>query len=604
MVRKNNGPKEPINRKKPAPLSLITIVGEGYDEWKQRYFKLKVEGSTVDLPPYSMARINKVPETLYTDLSNAGANIFAADTKRQLLKQLEDRIAEPPTFKVASHPGWHGSTLVFPDKTFGNSKLPVETSFADLDQQMMAKYRTRGTLEDWQNQIWALCVGNSRLIFALSLAAAPLVLPLVKGPRSGGFQLAGAPETGKTCAGMVAGSFWGCHRGQERRYTGFAESWNTTQNAVERTALAHNHSLLILDETKRAGRNDRDRAQNVVNMAVGLAEHTEKERLTNPGSARSFCCYFFSTSNHPLNELGEKGDIEIDDAERGRLVDLVLPAGGHGLYEDLHGFADGGKLTDELKTRSCRFFGTPRHEFAQRLAEERKRDRLRLERWLNRRRRAYLKKLQKEVKKLLAENPAAKPPLQRASARFATVYAAGALAAKYGVFPLSRKQLANAILRCQLDSLRANVVTKKAVAPNLKEKLIGYLHQHRTEFMDLDAARPALDNHKFGSVPGYAATFSGEKWLYLTADRLKTLIGTGEKASELKKELAAARLLATTKDRFVVQRPIFGGANGNKGFRSVHAFKASLLDNNVIGQFPPAGGAQSNRRPDEHYSRT
>jgi hypothetical protein len=41
MARKTNGPKEPNNNKKPAPLSLITIVGEGYDEWKQRYFKLK-----------------------------------------------------------------------------------------------------------------------------------------------------------------------------------------------------------------------------------------------------------------------------------------------------------------------------------------------------------------------------------------------------------------------------------------------------------------------------------------------------------------------------------------------------------------------------------
>jgi putative DNA primase/helicase len=190
----------------------------------------------------------------------------------------------------------------------------------------------------------------------LSLAAAPLILPLVKGPRSGGFQLVGEPETGKTCAAMAAGSFWGCHRAEGRRQLGFGESWNTTQGKVEVTALAHNHSLLILDETKRAGKAHPERAQAVVNTAVGLAEHTEKERLTNPGSARSCCCYFFSTSNYSLDELGEKGGIEIDDAERGRLVDVLLPVGGRGLYEDLHGFADGGKLTDQLKAQSCRFF--------------------------------------------------------------------------------------------------------------------------------------------------------------------------------------------------------------------------------------------------------
>ncbi len=565
------------NSKKSTPLSLITVVGEGFDEWDHRYFKLKIKGSTVNLPPYSMHRINKDPDTLYTDLSNAGANIFTANAKRQLLEMLQDQIAEPPTFKVASHPGWHGSTLVFPDRTFGSSELPVETSFADLDPQMLAKYRTRGTLEEWQDQVWALCLGNSRLIFALSLAAAPLILPLVKGPRSGGFQLVGLPETGKTGAAMVAGSFWGCHRAEGRREKGFAESWNTTEGKVEVTALAHNHSLLILDETKRAGKTDRDRAQNVLSMAVGLAEHTEKERLTNPGAARSCCCYFLSTSNYSLDELCEKGGIEIDDAERGRLVDFPLPINGHGLYEHLHGFASGGKLTDDLKARSCRFFGTPRHEFAKRLVKERHRDKRSLKRWLNRRRQEYLKTLKVEDK-LVQANPTAKPPLQRASGKFATVYAAGALAIKYGVFLVSRKQLLAAIMRCQLDGLRANVVANKISVPSLKDKLIGYLQQHKAEFMDLDAEKPRTESHEFGSAPGYSATFKRDNWLYLTAEQLKGVIGTGEKANDLKKELAAAGLLAATKDRFVVQRPVFSGLKGNKGFRSVHAFKTSILE--------------------------
>jgi putative DNA primase/helicase len=106
-----------------------------------------------------------------------------------------------------------------------------------------------------------------------------------------------------------------------------------------------------------------------VSTAVALAEHTEKERLTNVDSARSCSGYSLSTSNYSLDELAEKGGIEIDDAERGRMTDVVLPPGGHGLYENLHGFSDGGKLTDELKARSQRFFGIPRHQFARRLVK-------------------------------------------------------------------------------------------------------------------------------------------------------------------------------------------------------------------------------------------
>ena len=107
MARKNNKSIKTSNPKGSSSLASVVIAGEGYDEWKQRYFKLKVKGSAVNLPPYSMRRITEAPDTLYTDLSNAGANVFTADTKRQLLKLLEEQKVEQPAFKVASYPGWH-----------------------------------------------------------------------------------------------------------------------------------------------------------------------------------------------------------------------------------------------------------------------------------------------------------------------------------------------------------------------------------------------------------------------------------------------------------------------------------------------------------------
>jgi len=96
--------------------------------------------------------------------------------------------------------------------------------------------------------------------------------------------------------------------------------------------------------------------------------------------------------------------------------------------------------------------------------------------------------------------------------------------------------------------------------------------------MDLDEDKPRLGKHQLGSVPGYVATFKDKKWFYLTADQLRGIIGTGENADRLKKELAEEGLLARTPNgRYVVQRPIFSGAKGNKGWPQVHALRTRLL---------------------------
>src|ERR1700722_19045364 len=117
---------------------------------------------------------------------------------------------------------------------------------------MLDKCRCRGTLKDWNAKIGAPCTGNSRLMFAASLACTGPILSLVKGPRTGGFQISGRAESGKTTMGMIAGSVWGCHRDRRRREKGFAESWNTTGNQLEETARAHSDTFMALDEINLA----------------------------------------------------------------------------------------------------------------------------------------------------------------------------------------------------------------------------------------------------------------------------------------------------------------------------------------------------------------
>jgi putative DNA primase/helicase len=455
--------------------------------------------------------------------------------------------------------------------------LPIST--LSLDQQMLAKYRVRGTLEEWQANIASLCTGNSRLVFAVSLAFTGPILRFVRGPRGGGFQLCGPKETGKTTAAMVAGSVWGCHREKGNREIGFAETWHTTANELEITALAHNDCLLILDEASQAGSNDRARAELVTTMVMTLAQLREKRRMTNIGSARSWRCYFLSTSNLTLDSMAQRGGVLLDDAQRSRLTEIRLPSGGYGIYENLHGFASGSKLTGILMVRCRRYYGVAGREFQRQLVADRKTDVNRLRRSLFDWRNRYVRALKSKAKAKGLK------PLQRSTGRCATVYAAGRLAIQYGILPWNRKQLLQAVLACQLDGLRSakaeHLATDTSVS-GLRRKLITHLCEHRSKFMDLDDDKPRLGKHRLGSVPGYVATFKGKKWFYLKADQLAGIIGTGDNAVALKKVLVGENLMARAPNgRYVVQRPIFTGAKGNQGHKWVHAFRARILKSEV-----------------------
>jgi uncharacterized protein (DUF927 family) len=389
------------------------------------------------------------------------------------------------------------------------------------------------------------------------------------------FSFSAKPNLEKPPRPWSPAPFGGCHRSSERRKNGFAENWHTTAGKVEITALAHNETVLILDETKRAGRNDKERGQTVLDISFGLAENVEKDRLTNTGSVRGWRLYFLSTSNYSLDELAQRAGLEIDDAERGRFVDIPMPEAGHGIYEDLHQVPNGQKFTDALKIRCRKFCGAVGQEFVRKLVQDRARDAPALKRFLKRERAAYLRAIQAraEAEKL--------KPLNRASGRFATVFTAGSLAIRHKIFPWDRDELLQAILSCQLDGLWAakteRLVTDTS-ASGLRRKLIAHLRERRSKFMDLDEDKPRLGEHKFGSVPGYIATFKDKKWFYLTADKLTKVVGGGEHVEQLKKELAAEKLLdQRSNGRYLVQRAIFSGAKGNKGHKWVHAFRARLV---------------------------
>jgi len=568
-----------VDLKKSKPLDhtvQVRIAGEGRDEWGKRYFKFIVQGSNIDIPPFSIESIMyDNGKNLFIALGNAGWNAFTLKARNELLSKLQNRRPRHTSFKVITRLGWASGAYVFPAEIIGTPNTPLETTFRGLDYSMLGKYRTKGSLEDWRQNVARQCVGNSRLMFALSLSLTGPILRLAGGPKSGGFQIWGEAEAGKTTLAMVAGSVWGCHRSEGRRDRGFIESWNSTHGKIELTALAHNDGLLILDETKRAGRDDKERANVVTTVAFGLAEQTEKERLTNKAPARAWRCFFLSTSNLSLSELGRRGGVVIDEAHRGRLVDIPLPRNGHGLYEELHDFSSGEALSNGLQRRSVNYFGTAGQEFVRKLLDERRKDKEALQRFIKRQRKQYLQAINNAIRERSIT------PLKRASDRFATTFAAGCLAVKYQIVPWTRQKLLKAILSCQLDQLPYDEEAEGTSSPTeeLRAKLVDYLDKHQAQFRNLNQKRPIYGRDDLDTVaPGYRIKIGGQRWLYLTANQLKAIVGTGPNARALKRTLADEKLLDKSKDgKFVVQRPVFKRGKGRENYARVHAIKADIF---------------------------
>ncbi len=140
--------------------------------------------------------------------------------------------------------GWQGKSFVMPDKIISAANADNADFLLHGTHSKIKKLKAQGTAQEWRENIARYCVGNSRLIFAVSCAFASVLLPL-SNQLGGGFHLRGESSTGKSSALKVAGSVLGCS-GEN----GFNETWRGTQNGIEAVAAYHNHLLMTANATR------------------------------------------------------------------------------------------------------------------------------------------------------------------------------------------------------------------------------------------------------------------------------------------------------------------------------------------------------------------
>lgn len=212
------------------------------------------------------------------------------------------------------------SIFVLPHRTIGGGdETYIFTGGIDTNP-----YRTAGTLADWRDNIAALCVGNSRLLFVVSLALAG---PLMKmaGDDGGGFNLFGSSSTGKTTALRAAASVWGG--------VDYIQRWRATDNGMESLGPLYTDTFLALDEMAQIDPRTAGEA------AYLLANGAGKNRADRNGDARrkkTWRVNFLSTAEITLAEHVASSGRRAMAGQEIRMIDIPADAGkGLGIFDTL-----------------------------------------------------------------------------------------------------------------------------------------------------------------------------------------------------------------------------------------------------------------------------
>ncbi len=249
--------------------------------------------------------------------------------------------------------GWHhskdGEVFVLPDRSVGESSEVVRFQ-SDAGN---STYSTAGTADGWRNGVAALCAGNSRCVLSVCTGFASMLLKF-SGLESGGLNIKGSSSTGKSTALLASASIFG---GLD-----YVNRWRATSNGLEAIAASHNDTLLILDELAQV--DPREAGE----IAYMLANGQGKQRSARTGSAKqrqSWRLIFLSSGEIGLAQHMAEGGKKAKAGQEVRMVDIEADAGkGLGLFDTLHGYSDGAKLSDAIKSSAAHHHGHAVLKFA------------------------------------------------------------------------------------------------------------------------------------------------------------------------------------------------------------------------------------------------
>ena len=243
------------------------------------------------------------------------------------------------------------------------------------------------------------------------------LLSIIRDPPQPIFLLVGAPHTGKSTLLLVAGSPWG---GDQQGPLGYVSSLSGTTNAIEAKAAEHREMLFTLDDVQNLTPEPGQRGRAIFDILLRISSGRVRARLGEKDI--NYRTVVLAASNDPTTALLKHAHISSPDALLDRVFDY--PAGiEHGAFASVPDGEVPDQFVRAMKARANAVRGAAGEHFIRDLVKANASDRDSL--------RKKLRRWRKEVSELLAD-PRLSP---RAIDAFACVFAAGCLAAEFGILP-------------------------------------------------------------------------------------------------------------------------------------------------------------------------
>lgn len=381
------------------------------------------------------------------------------------------------------------------------------------------QHESRGNLAKWQTELAALCRGNSRLLFGLSLGFAAPLVPLT-GVDAGIFHLKAPTTSGKTSLLHAVASISGSH----------AEigSWQVSEAGLEAAALAHNHQLMILDEFAEIPPRKAQSLIYQITNGRGALRARSDGRLRVPSRWQTLV---LSTGELSLAEHCARLHVPLAEGQKVRMVDLpALAEEGQGLFENLHGHAHGALLAQTLVEAAQMNYGVALPAYLEQLCAT---DHQALRRQYQAEERQFLEQYVK------SHNAG---PLWRVARRFFLVGFAGELASGFGITGWSKGEALQATTRMfeqWLDSLHGQ---QQQQTQALLELVHTFLEGHAARFVAVGTKAPA-GARLAAKLAGYHLQEGGRGHFFVKAQVMTREVLKGWDSDKALEILAEAGLL-------------------------------------------------------------